>query len=283
MRKLRVTHRDREIAVAIHGEGDATPLVCVPGGPATSHRYIDVLGSLPGRRVIFYDPLGSGESERPEGTEWTVEDYRDELDTVCRELGLTRYALFAHSVAGFAVYPFAFARPEGLTALVLASAPPSIPVYQAAARRLLALSPVELAAFERADRGETAKDVDYMRTYQRFLLEHLCRVRPTPQRVWQGIQDRNLAAYQRLKGGAIFYTSALRDWDVSARLAEIAVPALVTCGRHDLLSPEVCADLARRIPRAELSVFEESSHMPHLEETERYLHEVARFLDQVVG
>jgi pimeloyl-ACP methyl ester carboxylesterase len=39
--------------------------------------------------------------------------------------------------------------------------------------------------------------------------------------------------------------------------------------------------MQRRLPQAQLQVFEQSSHMAHLEETERYLQVVAEFLIHV--
>jgi pimeloyl-ACP methyl ester carboxylesterase len=39
--------------------------------------------------------------------------------------------------------------------------------------------------------------------------------------------------------------------------------------------------MQRRLPQAQLEVFEQSSHMAHLEEPERYLQVVAEFLTHV--
>ncbi len=60
-------------------------------------------------------------------------------------------------------------------------------------------------------------------------------------------------------------------WDVQARLAEIVVPTLVTCGRHDFCAPAEAEHIHAGISRSELVVFEESSHHAHLEETDRFL------------
>jgi L-proline amide hydrolase len=281
-----VSHRGRRVWTQTHGRvGASLPLVCVPGGPGVSHHYLAPLARLAasGRPVIFYDPLGSGASERPAGEVWNEDVYVDELEAVCLALAPSGYVLYAHSVAGFAVYPLAFRRAPGLRGLVLASAPSSMPAYQASARRLLDLPPAELAAFELADHDPARRDAPYARACQRLLLQHFCRARPSPPEMWQSIHERNPEAHRAMKGGGILYTSALRDWDVTARLAEIAVPALVTCGEHDVLTPEMCARIARGIPGAELEVFPGCSHMPHLEDPERYLARVQRFLHAISG
>jgi pimeloyl-ACP methyl ester carboxylesterase len=76
-------------------------------------------------------------------------------------------------------------------------------------------------------------------------------------------------------------TGRLRDWDVTARLAEIQVPALVTGGRHHEARPAHLAALAEGLRHAELVIFENSSHMAFIEEREAYIRVVEAFLGRV--
>jgi proline iminopeptidase len=75
-------------------------------------------------------------------------------------------------------------------------------------------------------------------------------------------------------------TGSLRTFDRGERLAEIGVPALFTCGRYDEATPETTAWYSSRLPGSELVVFENSSHLAHLEERERYLDVVRAFLSR---
>ena len=51
---------------AVGDEADAVPLLCLHGGPGFTHYYLEALESLADRRrVIFYDQLGCGRSDRP--------------------------------------------------------------------------------------------------------------------------------------------------------------------------------------------------------------------------
>jgi pimeloyl-ACP methyl ester carboxylesterase len=59
------------------------------------------------------------------------------------------------------------------------------------------------------------------------------------------------------------------------------VPTVITVGRYDEIPPACAETVQRRMPHARLQVFEQSSHMAHLEETERYLQVVAEFLTRV--
>ena len=77
-------------------------------------------------------------------------------------------------------------------------------------------------------------------------------------------------------------TGVLADWDVTARLAEITVPALVLCGRYDEATPRQAETIADGLGgESELVVFENSAHVSLIEETERYLATVRAFLTRV--
>jgi pimeloyl-ACP methyl ester carboxylesterase len=73
-------------------------------------------------------------------------------------------------------------------------------------------------------------------------------------------------------------TGALDGWDVRPRLRELELPTLVLRGAHDLSTPAISKTLLDGLPNVREVVFAESSHMPVLEETERYIDTVRRFL-----
>lgn len=282
MHEAMIPFRGRRVRVVLHGMGGhRTPLLCVPGGPAMSHHYIASLAALAtaGRPVVFYDPLGSGGSDRPSHAIWDLDVLVEELDAVCTALALPRFHLFAHSVASFAALPYAARRPRELAGLVLASAPASMPAYQASVRRLLDLDARQLADLERADRIGARRDAAYARVYERFVSAHMCRIRPSPPLLTESIRQMNLDALRALKGGTLLYTTALAEWDGTAYLPAIAARTLVTCGRHDIFTPADAAAVQRAMTSAELAIFDDSSHMPHVEESERYAARVDAFLD----
>jgi proline-specific peptidase len=105
------------------------PLLTLHGGPGAAHDCIEPLGELAaqGRRVIFYDQLGCGRSDKPHDPSlWMIELFLDELDAVRSELRLERIHLFGLSWGGMLAMEYALRRPPGLTSLVLASAPASM-------------------------------------------------------------------------------------------------------------------------------------------------------------
>ncbi len=56
------------------------------------------------------------------------------------------------------------------------------------------------------------------------------------------------------------------------------MPPLVLSGRYDEATPLIAETVQHGIPGAQWVLFEESSHMPHVEETARYLEAVDEFL-----
>ena len=64
---------------------------------------------------------------------------------------------------------------------------------------------------------------------------------------------------------------SLRAWDITDRLSEIDVPTLVVSGAHDEATPLIVGTIHERIPGALWELFADSSHMPHVEEPDRFL------------
>lgn len=79
------------------------PLLCLHGGPGATHDYLEPLEALAttGRRIIFYDQLGSGNADHPHDTSlWTIPLFVEELHVVRTVLGLDRVHLFGQSWGG---------------------------------------------------------------------------------------------------------------------------------------------------------------------------------------
>jgi proline iminopeptidase len=76
-------------------------------------------------------------------------------------------------------------------------------------------------------------------------------------------------------------TGNLKQYDRTGRIQEITIPMLFTCGRYDACTPTATAWYQSLIAGSEMVVFEQSAHMPHLEETDQYLKVLRDFLRRV--
>lgn len=77
------------------------PLLVLHGGPGATHQYLESLSALAetGRRVIFYDQIGCGNSDHPTDPDfYSAELFVDELAAV-RPIQRT-WRLWTYSIAG---------------------------------------------------------------------------------------------------------------------------------------------------------------------------------------
>src|SRR6185437_618992 len=78
--------------------------------------------------------------------------------------------------------------------------------------------------------------------------------------------------------------AASRPYRVDGRLGQLDMPAIVLWGRHDPAGdPSRAVVLNRQLPRGRLVVFEDSGHLPYVEEAERFNAILADFLASVPG
>ncbi len=98
------------------------------------------------------------------------------------------------------------------------------------------------------------------------------------------IMDEDSTVYEAMNGPTEFHViGSLKDWSIIDRLHNIAVPTLLISGRHDEATPKVVQPFADNIPNVRWTIFEESSHMPHVEERAACMEVVSAFLDELDG
>ena len=267
-----------------------TPVVICHGGPGAAHDYTEPIANLSrfGRGCVLYDQLGCGKSTHlPDAPAdfWTVQLFKDELVDLTRELGIAdRYAVVGQSWGGMLAMEHALDHPKGLRAIVVADSPASIPLWVEEANRMRADLPQDvqdtLTRHEADGTTETKEYVDAVRVYYD---RHLCRV-PWPDFVTRSFaqMDEDPTVYHTMNGPSEFHCiGSLKTWDITDRLPEISAPTLLVSGRYDEATPHIVEQIRERIPGAQWQLFEESSHMPHVEEPDAFLETVEGFLKTV--
>jgi L-proline amide hydrolase len=267
----------------------AVPLVVVHGGPGCTHDYLLRLTALSrdGRPVIHYDQLGNGRSTHLPGADpgyWTVELFVAELDNLLTALGIAdSYHLLGQSWGGMLGAEFAVRRPGGLERLVIADSPASMQLWSLAADSLRAGLPAEVEEVLRQhEKAGTTDSPEYLGAMQVYYDRHVCRVVPNPPEVAASFAAiaSDPTVYHTMNGPSEFHSiGSLRDWSVIDRLPRIDVPTLVISGHHDEATPLAVRPFVEQIPDVRWRIFADSSHMPHVEETERFLSVVRQFLD----
>jgi proline iminopeptidase len=269
----------------ILGEGERA-LVLLHGGPGGGSLYLKPLERLagPDRRVVVYDQLGCGASDRPQDPSlWRADRFVGELETLRAQLGLEGFDLYGHSWGGMLATDYALAHQEHLRSLVLASTIADAALLKREMARLLDAFPDELrATLRRHEEAGTTQSPEYEEAIMAVYRVHLCRCDPWPPEVVKTFEEFAMDVYVPMWGPSEFaYTGNLSDWNRVDELHRIRVPTLITVGRHDELTPACSEQIHQRLPHSRLVVFEEGSHMTFWEEPERYLQVVDDFLRSI--
>ncbi len=264
------------------------PLMCLHGGPGATHDYFGSLETFAftGRRVVLYDQLGWGNSDHiNDPSLWTVGLFVEELCVIRRALGLERVHILGHSWGGQLALEYALTQPAGLASLVIADSLTSAPQWAMEAARLVSQLPAEVQqAIQRHEAAGTTDAAEYQEAMKAFSRRHAGgHIDPKPEWVKQAFAKlTDNEVYLTMWGPSEFcITGTLKVWDVTPRLGEIHLPALVLCGRYDEATPALAETIHHGIAGSELVIFENSAHFPHIEETERYLQVLDRFLSRV--
>jgi proline-specific peptidase len=269
-------------------EPGKSPLLCLHGGPGATHDYFAPLEAMvaTGRRVVLYDQLGWGNSDHVHNPSmWTVDLFLEELGALRKALGLKRVHILGHSWGGMLAMEYALTQPEGVSSLILADTAASAPEWIAETSRLVSELPPEVRQTIREHEAQgTTDSPEYEEACRLFSRRHAGgHIEPKPEwvkKAFEKLDDNEV--YLTMWGPSEFCaTGPLKDCDITRRLGEIRLPALVIAGRYDEATPALAETVHHGIPGSELVIFENSAHFPHIEETERYLQVLGQFLSGV--
>lgn len=268
----------------ITGKGPGIPLLLLHGGPGMQSSDSDPLRQLGTERpVIQYDQLGCGKSEQPEDTAlWTVDRYVEELGQVIRALELEEVHLLGHSWGTMLAASYLFTKPQGVRSVIFLGPALDAQRWERDQRAYLKQFPeqVQKTIEESESQGTTDSDA-YQEAMMQYYKTHMCRVDPWPNELSEDLDQLNPNVYNYMWGASEFtVTGTLKHFDATERLNEIDIPALFTCGRYDEATPEATEHYASLVPDAEFHVFENSSHMPPVEEPEAYVETVREWVNR---
>jgi proline iminopeptidase len=256
--------------------GQGPPCVLVHGGPGVGHpgrltQYAP-LGDLV--QLVAYDHRGHGRSSKAPEETYTQAQLAEDLRGLCRALGIERPILLGASAGGFVSLIYAAAYPEELRALILVGTSPSNAFMARATANMERLgTPAMHDAYRRLWDGSIDDPAEFQRAFE------------TIQPMYYHDKRRAPASLAGRDFDPVTRRALIRDYDrydVRDGLPRIRVPTWVGVGRHDWICPvPESEEIARRIPDAELHVFEHSGHSPQAEETPAFMESVRTFLSRL--
>ncbi|MGH8245195.1 MAG: alpha/beta fold hydrolase [Gammaproteobacteria bacterium] len=248
--------------------GHGQPIVFVHGG-AMSHEFWEqqVYALADSFRVVAYDLRGHGESDKPAHGH-TFDRFVQDLEALIEHLRLDAVSLVCHAVGGYVGILYALRNPERLARLVLVSSS---------------------ARFLGADEERGGFSNEFWDDYRRGLArDKIGASAQLIERVFYykdpGPETRQAVLNIMLQWPLYALRLLGRDAErinFEDQLPRINTPTLVIHGRHDRKQRFSGARfLCDKLPNARLMIFEESAHLPPLEEVERFNRAVTDFMQQ---
>ena len=99
--------------------GSEPAIILMHGFPDNLHLYDRLVPELASRRVVAFDFLGWGKSDKPAGYPYTASNQTGDLAAVIEHLQLVSVVLVAHDASGPPAIDWALDHPEHVSALVL--------------------------------------------------------------------------------------------------------------------------------------------------------------------
>lgn len=280
---VRVTVDGYEVVTYSYGESEEIVFL-LNGGPGLPCDYLrdpHLVLTDQGYRVVTYDQLGCGASDKPEDKSlWTITRYVEEVETVRLALGLGRLNLLGHSWGGWLAIEYALTYPESLKTVILENTCGDMPHLISELDRLReALGPETVAMMQRHEAEGSLDHPEYEAAITILNHRHVCRVDSWPDSLHRSLDDWNMNVYGTMQGPNEFlYVGNLKDWNRIPEMHRITHPSLITVGMHDELGPACAMRMQQAMPDAKLRVFKNSSHTPFYEEPDVYFQELQGFL-----
>jgi len=267
--------------------GTGTAVLVMHGGGLDSASLQPWLAPLASQvQLIYYDQYGLGRSERPGDYSAISNDtWVEQAEALRVFLGLDKIVVFGHSYGGYIALEYALKYPDRVSGLILLSTAAVLDYAdqvwaQASARSdgeqfeaVMALfhHPDAVAASGPVKAPET--DDDLAGLWQSVLPVYTSAL--TPQDGDALLEHTAFSA----KGHNHQVDSLLPGYDVSTRLGEIVVPALVMTGAKDFITtPAAARRIQDGIQDGDLVIFGRSGHFPYAEESDLFLGTVRNWL-----
>lgn len=263
------------------------PLLCLHGGPGSTHNYFEVLDNIAdedGRAVVMYDQLGCGNSYLDGHPEmWTKEMWLDEMEALREHLGLTECHIIGQSWGGMMQIAYAVDRnPEGVKSFIISSGHPSSSLWEREGLRRIEMMPENMReAIYAAIRSGDYTGEEYEAAVNEYM-DRYCNY-------WLG-EDAPECCRRPKKTGSESYlygwgpnefspTGTLKDFEYIDRLHEITIPSLICSGISDLCSPLVAKTMADNIPDSEWILWERARHTCFVDRHDDYCRELIRWMN----
>lgn len=275
------------------GNNPKIKVLLLTGGPGASHEYLECFESFfpkEGIEFIYYDQLGTGNSEVPKDTAmYNLNRSVEEVEQVRKVLNLNadNFFLYGHSWGGIVALEYALKYQQNLKALVISDMVSSASDYNAYAQNVLAkqIDKKALAEIRQIEsRGDFANPRYMELLMPNFYARHICRLPEWPEPLTRSFEKLNQIFYTRMQGPSEFGLSGkLANWDRKGDLQKITVPTLTIGARYDTMDPEHMKWMASQVKNGSYLYCPNGSHMCFYDDQQNYFRGLTKFITCVAA
>jgi pimeloyl-ACP methyl ester carboxylesterase len=250
----------------VYGQGEPLLLIMGLGGNADwwDDKTLDILA---GRyQVVTFDNRGAGRSGKPEGP-YTIPLMASDAVGLMDHLGWESANILGISMGGMIAQEIACTYPERVKRLVLVSTHCGGKEQVPASREIY-------AALYAPRKGLSEEDIARASLFLLYPQEY---IEKNPERIEETIRRTLIAPVK--PECFMAQLTAISNWSIHARLADMNKPTLIIAGGRDILiPPENSRVLAEAIPDSRLVIIPEAGHAITAMFPEEVAHEVLGFL-----
>lgn len=260
------------LAYRDHGTGE--PVVFLHGTPSHSFIWREIVPEVEraGYRVVMFDLLGYGRSERPLTQDTSVPGQVRVLQALLDHLNIDTCSLIGHDIGGAIAQVLATTQPHRV-------------------RRLMLIDTVSYDSWPsetwQAIRRDHLQDYTSMPAseFEEMLTRQLQMTVANPDRMTGKVLEAYLAPHRSALGRTSFFEHQVRHYDssstqqVAPELATLTMPVRLLWGAQDAWQPLTYGEqLTADIPGAELIVIDDAGHFLMEDQPARVSTEILDFL-----
>jgi proline iminopeptidase len=277
------------------GNNPRMKVLLLHGGPGATHEYFECVESFfprEGIEFIYYDQLGSGNSDKPVGKGdvlWEVPRFVEEVEQVRQALGLNKdnFFIIGSSWGGILAMEYALKYQQHLKGLIITNMMASAIEYDKYAEEVLGpqMEPAVLREIKAIEAKGDFSNPRYMELLMpNFYTKHLLRLPldEWPEPVNRSFAKMNNEVYVTMQGPSEFGISGkLEKWDVTARLPEITVHTLTVGASHDTMDPKHMEWMSTQVKNGQFLLCPNGSHLCMWDDQETWMNGVIAFIKAV--
>jgi proline iminopeptidase len=277
------------------GNNPKIKVLLLHGGPGLTHELYECFeGYFPneGIEFIYYDQLGSYYSDQPKDKSlWTNERFVEEVEQVRIALNLNKnnFYILGQSWGGILAMDYALKYQQNLKGLIISNMMASIPEYNKYAQEVLGPQ-MDKNIYNEIMQLEKNNDFNNPRytelLFEHYYTQHILRM---PQKDWPESIKRcfkhiNSQVYITMQGYSEFGISGdayIKNWDVTKRLKELAIPTLTIGSKYDTMDSKHMEWIAKEVQNGRFLFCSKGSHLSQYDDQKTYFTGLIKFLKDV--